>query len=236
MRESNIGDTPVREIRTFAAKYPFDLGELLTPFKQEGYVGTQYTDRVGIKHRMLAMPDLYRQYRDRYNLSTLWPGEIILLPLGAIATETNGIDTSGTPQKSNSRSFSLTMLDSQKRITIDLTRQNLIAYEASVPVLQTPISTGRPGYETAAGNFRVTWKVDSMDYWSPFSEVDYFQPQVPFNLMIYLLTYIHGTYWHDEFGTRQRYGRSYGCVNIDLYEAGWLYNWAPYNTPVRITY
>jgi lipoprotein-anchoring transpeptidase ErfK/SrfK len=41
---------------------------------------------------------------------------------------------------------------------------------------------------------------------------------------------LHGTYWHNNFGTPM----SHGCVNLPLDVAAWLYDWAPMGTPVRV--
>jgi lipoprotein-anchoring transpeptidase ErfK/SrfK len=41
---------------------------------------------------------------------------------------------------------------------------------------------------------------------------------------------IHGTYWHNNFGSVM----SHGCINLPLDVAAWLYDWTPMGTPVRI--
>ena len=41
---------------------------------------------------------------------------------------------------------------------------------------------------------------------------------------------IHGTYWHNNFGTPM----SHGCVNMRVREAKWLFNWAPKGTRVIV--
>ena len=43
---------------------------------------------------------------------------------------------------------------------------------------------------------------------------------------------IHGTYWHNNFGTPM----SHGCVNLTIPDAEWLYNWASYGTTVKVHY
>jgi lipoprotein-anchoring transpeptidase ErfK/SrfK len=45
---------------------------------------------------------------------------------------------------------------------------------------------------------------------------------------------LHGTYWHNRFGTGARL--SHGCINLPLRAASWLYDWAPMGTTVRVTY
>jgi hypothetical protein len=39
---------------------------------------------------------------------------------------------------------------------------------------------------------------------------------------------LHGTYWHDNFGTPM----SHGCVNLSNADAQWLFNWASVGTKV----
>ncbi len=41
---------------------------------------------------------------------------------------------------------------------------------------------------------------------------------------------IHGTYWHDNFGTPM----SHGCINLPMDVAEWIYGWAPMGMTVQI--
>jgi lipoprotein-anchoring transpeptidase ErfK/SrfK len=41
---------------------------------------------------------------------------------------------------------------------------------------------------------------------------------------------LHGTYWHENFGTPM----SHGCVNLPMDVAEYLYSWAPEGTAVTI--
>ncbi len=41
---------------------------------------------------------------------------------------------------------------------------------------------------------------------------------------------IHGTYWHNNFGTPM----SHGCVNLPTPEAEWFFRWAEMGTPVHV--
>jgi lipoprotein-anchoring transpeptidase ErfK/SrfK len=50
----------------------------------------------------------------------------------------------------------------------------------------------------------------------------YYLPDVPYTMYFYKDYGIHGTYWHNNFGTPM----SHGCVNMVTAEAGWLYNWS----------
>jgi len=49
----------------------------------------------------------------------------------------------------------------------------------------------------------------------------------------YVGHYIHGAYWHNNFGTART---SHGCVNLPVDFAWWLFDWTPLWTEVRIHY
>jgi lipoprotein-anchoring transpeptidase ErfK/SrfK len=117
---------------------------------------------------------------------------------------------------------------------VNLSNQWLYAYEGDQQVFDAPISTGRDGMETPTGTYAIYAKlpVQTMDgvldgkYWVV--------PEVPNVMYIYGGVALHGTYWHNRFGTGARL--SHGCVNLPLKSAAWIYQWAPVGTPVRVTY
>jgi lipoprotein-anchoring transpeptidase ErfK/SrfK len=41
---------------------------------------------------------------------------------------------------------------------------------------------------------------------------------------------LHGTYWHNNFGTPM----SHGCINLKTKDAGWLFDYAKVGTVVNI--
>jgi lipoprotein-anchoring transpeptidase ErfK/SrfK len=57
-------------------------------------------------------------------------------------------------------------------------------------------------------------------------------PRVPWALYFKGGVALHGTYWHDRFGTGYR--PSHGCVNLNLDDAEWLYAWTDVGTPVTV--
>lgn len=121
---------------------------------------------------------------------------------------------------------------SEKWIEIDLSDFKLYAWEGSRKVYDFSVSTGRPGYETPTGEFRVWSKVRSQAYkgGSKARGDYYYLPNVPYSLFFggghipnrqgYA---IHGAYWHNDFGIKNR---SSGCINVKPEEAGILYQWA----------
>lgn len=121
---------------------------------------------------------------------------------------------------------------SEKWVEVDLSDKKLYAWEGDRKVYEFLISTGRPGYETPTGEFRVWRKVRSQRYkgGTPGTSGYYDLPNVPYSLFWgggnvpnwkgYAL---HGAYWHNDFGIKNR---SSGCVNLAPMDAGRLYNWA----------
>lgn len=121
---------------------------------------------------------------------------------------------------------------SEKWIEIDLSDFKLYAWEGNRKVYELLVSTGRPGYKTPTGEFTVWRKVRSQAYKGGSKDRGdyYYVPNVPYSLFIgggnvpnskgYA---IHGAYWHDDFGIKNR---SSGCVNVRPTEMAQLYNWA----------
>jgi lipoprotein-anchoring transpeptidase ErfK/SrfK len=108
--------------------------------------------------------------------------------------------------------------DVEKWIDVDLTQQQLTAYEGSIPRLQVSVSTGLPRTPTVVGEFRIYWKLLATDMAGP----NYYLPDVPYTMYFYRSYALHGTYWHDNFG----HPMSHGCVNLRTEEAKWLFDWA----------
>lgn len=55
----------------------------------------------------------------------------------------------------------------------------------------------------------------------------YLVDEVPFALFFRKGLSLHGTFWHDQFGTPV----SHGCVNLSFADAAWLFDWAPPRLP-----
>jgi len=121
----------------------------------------------------------------------------------------------------------------EKRIVIDLSRQELKAFEKDLVVLQTKISTGKPRLSdpkdkpttTPVGSFRIRNKLPSrhMGYGALTDDIFAYElPGVPWTMLFHKDGYaLHGAYWHNNFGTRM----SHGCVNMRYTDAQWLFRW-----------
>lgn len=110
-----------------------------------------------------------------------------------------------------------------KRVEVSLAGQTLTAYEGDTPVFHAVISAGLSRYPTVEGEFRIYAKhrfaymtggsVAGGDY--------YYLPNVPSVMYFYSGYGLHGTHWHNNFGTPM----SRGCVNLTEEDALWLFNW-----------
>lgn len=121
-----------------------------------------------------------------------------------------------------------------KYIVVNLSSQWLYAYQGDVLVFEAPVSTGRDGFNTPVGTFSVYAKLPSQTMSGTLGGESYYVPNVPSVMYIYGGVALHGTYWHNQFGTGVR--MSHGCINLPLDSAAWLYNWTPMGTTVYVRY
>jgi lipoprotein-anchoring transpeptidase ErfK/SrfK len=115
----------------------------------------------------------------------------------------------------------------EKWIDIDLTHQQLKAYQGETPVFQTSVSTGLRNTPTVVGEFRIYWKLTATDMAGP----GYYLPGVPYTMYFHAGYALHGTYWHSNFGQPM----SHGCVNLDTEDAKWLFDWTAPPLPTGAT-
>ena len=113
-----------------------------------------------------------------------------------------------------------------REIVIVLSTQTAYAYENGILRRSAIMSSGLPDTPTVTGNFKVTRKLPSRHMVGP----DYDLPGVPWVSYFYAGYAIHGTYWHNNFGTPM----SHGCVNMTTADAKWFYDFAPVGTPVHV--
>ncbi|OGM33478.1 hypothetical protein A2803_04760 [Candidatus Woesebacteria bacterium RIFCSPHIGHO2_01_FULL_44_21] len=113
----------------------------------------------------------------------------------------------------------------EKWIEVDLSDMKLFAWEGNRKVYEFSVSTGRPGYKTPPGEYRVWRKVRSQRYrgGTPGTSGYYNLPNVPYSLFFYKGYAIHGAYWHNDFGIKNR---SSGCINLHPDNAKLIYEWA----------
>ena len=115
-----------------------------------------------------------------------------------------------------------------KWIHIDLDEQTLVAYDGEQAVYATLVSSGKEGYDTPRGVFRIREKYVSitMNGQDPVDGA-YEVEEVPWTMYYWKSYALHGAYWHNDFGQV----RSHGCTNLSPYDARWLFEWTRPSLP-----
>ena len=122
----------------------------------------------------------------------------------------------------------------EKEVLVSLGAQRLWAFEGERPVLSSLVSTGTaetPEVTTPLGHWRILVKLPVETMEGTVAGEAYRVEDVP-DVMYFTDEghALHGTYWHDNFGTPM----SHGCVNLPLDVAAWMYDWAPEGTAVSV--
>lgn len=120
-----------------------------------------------------------------------------------------------------------------KQIFVNLKEQTLTYTEDMTIMGSFKISSGLRYTPTPPGEYTVLKKKPVVDYVGP----GYYYPRTKWNLMFKtgrpsnpLNYYIHGAYWHNNFG----HPMSHGCVNVSYADMEGLYNWADEGTKIHI--
>jgi len=116
----------------------------------------------------------------------------------------------------------------ERWIDVNLSQQMVYAYEGDIIVNSFLVSTGTWATPTVTGQYNIYVKYRSAKMSGP----GYYLPNVPYIMYFYKGYGLHGTYWHNNFGTPM----SHGCVNLRTPDAEWLYGWASVGTLVNVHY
>ncbi len=113
-----------------------------------------------------------------------------------------------------------------KRFVVVLSQQMLYAYEGETLVRSTLISSGTWQFPTVQGTYHIYARYKSARMRGPGYDLS----NVPYVMYFFKGYGLHGTYWHNNFGTPM----SHGCVNMPTAEAECAFNWSTYGTPVIV--
>lgn len=107
-------------------------------------------------------------------------------------------------------------------IDVNIEKETLTLFQYQKPVFVTYVSTGLPASPTVRGTFRIWEKLlkTRMVGGPPFATHVYDLPNVPWTMYYHGSYAVHGTYWHDNFGTPQ----SAGCTNLTQGDARYVYS------------
>jgi hypothetical protein len=222
---------PYWEKRGGLAGFGFPISEELQEPTPDGTVRTvQYFERARLVSYPERMSGFYRNAEARHN--------ILLATLHEIEPDDLGrqVLAGRAPQAKDRAAFgqvpdwSPELWD--RRIEVDLSQQQLYAYEGDLLVYQAPVATGKNGFTTPTGTFAIYHKTREQTMRGSADGETWNVPRVPWVQYIVGGVAIHGTYWHDRFGTGVR--MSHGCINVGMDDAEWLYQWASIGTPVTV--
>ena len=114
-----------------------------------------------------------------------------------------------------------------RTVQVDLSTQSMKYFFNGVEVGVAPVSTGVLGHDTPTGEFKIFRKVPVVHYIGP----GYDLPNTKWNLEFKKSYYLHGAYWHKQFGIRPM---SHGCVNIGYTDAEKIYKFLQVGDSVKI--
>ena len=120
----------------------------------------------------------------------------------------------------------------EKFITVSLAGQELAYSFNGVLLDRFAVSTGVRSMPTPTGEFSILDKVPTKVYGG--TGYDFYYPNTKWNLHFTtkrLRYYIHGAYWHNNFGRPM----SHGCVNVAYPNMERLYQFAQVGTKVEIS-
>jgi LysM repeat protein len=172
----------------------------------------------GIARHFGVSPQALAAANGIYNYDLIFAGQVITIPAGGTA--------SPAPAPAPAPNYG------DRWIDVNLTTQTLVAYENSTPVFSTLVSTGTWAHPTVTGQFSIYARYTSQTMDGRRLGYDYYLPNVPYVQYFYRDYGLHGTYWHNNFGTPM----SHGCVNLPTPAAEWLYGWSSYGTLVNVHY
>ena len=160
------------------------------------------------------------------NFDHIYAGQTLTIPASDNASVANPPPQAPAPNPQPAPNYGARWID------VNLSTQTLTAYEGDVPVMTTAVSTGTYLYPTVTGQFSIYLRHQSQDMNGYLLGYDYYLPGVPYVMYFYRGFALHGTYWHNNFGTPM----SHGCVNLPTDKAQWIYNWSDYGTLVNVHY
>lgn len=206
---------------------PQDEPGALFSFDTAGYPNGGHRLRLRVVHSNL-------NYDEYFVPVTFSNRGAVMLPAVDAAPAALMEDAAATPEIADARASDAPVVfrtdapaDGKRWIQVDISDQKLIAWQGDVPVFETTVSTGKPGWRTLPGTFKVYVKYEKTRMRGP----GYDTPDVPWTMYYSGAFAIHGAYWHNNFGTPV----SHGCVNLRVPEAEALFAWADVGTEVVVS-
>ncbi len=182
----------------------------------------QWFERARLEYHPENVPAFFQERAKANGAEMLMLYEVLMGQLGREVAVAHGIALEPVARQAGVPDWSPALWP--QRIDVDLTRQQLTAYEGDLPVFSAGVSTGRDGFETPVGTFNIYAKLLYDDMTGTLRGEEYDVRKVPFVQYFTQGYALHGTYWHNQFGTGVR--KSHGCVNMSMDDAQWLWIWS----------
>jgi len=118
----------------------------------------------------------------------------------------------------------------KRSVEVNLSTQQMDYFFNGVKIGTMLVSTGRPSAPTPTGEFKFLRKVPVKTY-RTITGGSY--PNAKWNLLFESKhgLYLHGAYWHNDFGIRPRSG---GCVNLSEKDAAQMYKYLSVGDKITI--
>ncbi len=115
----------------------------------------------------------------------------------------------------------------KRTVEVNLSKQQLKYVFNGVEVATAPVSTGVPGLDTPVGEYKIMRKLPTHRYIG----LNYDYKNTKWNLEFKRGFYLHGAYWHNQFGVKPM---SHGCINIAYKDAEKVYKFLDVGDQVKI--
>lgn len=132
--------------------------------------------------------------------------------------------------------------NAERRIDVSVSRQTLTVYVGQNPVYTARVTTGKPGYETPVGSYRLWPGSRVLNETMTSGQAAITDPDEAYNVKNVLYTQyfdalgdaLHLNYWQPEwvFGAQPT---SHGCVGLLLQDAQWLWLFVQSGTTLVIS-
>ena len=192
----------------------------------------QYFERARFEYHPEELGSFYQQQAQAFGLRLAGLREVQLSDFGRQSAQRKGYAFAGSTQLGGAPDWSPMIWN--RHVDVDLSAQRLTAYEGDTPVYLAPIATGKDGFNTPTGSYAIYSKYPMESMTGSAGGESWYVPSIPWVQYVVGGVALHGTYWHDQWGTGLR--MSHGCINLNIDDAQWLYEWADIGTQVDIHY
>ncbi len=120
--------------------------------------------------------------------------------------------------------------DIKRTTEVNLSAQKFYYSVNGVRIGEMLTSTGRPGVNTPVGEYKILKKIPVKTYYT-ITGGSY--PNTKWNMLFEAKRglYLHGAYWHNDFGIRPRSG---GCVNLKTADAAVMYKFLDVGDKIKV--